>query len=143
MVDLLYRHRRTAHEAIDRVAQAIVYHKTRIIDVDLCAYIDNVRHHILLEKVAKRVNDDEIMRLLKLILNASGKKGVPEGGVIPPCSVLTWYWLKLIFTFILSGTAALKEYICWCPKCVKFIFLLTKLISLCQTKANHFLIVEP
>ena len=61
-----YRPRRTAHEAIDRVAYAIVYHKTRVIDIDLHAYFDNVRHHILLEKVAKRVNDDDIMRLLKM-----------------------------------------------------------------------------
>ncbi|MFH1614100.1 MAG: reverse transcriptase domain-containing protein [Planctomycetota bacterium] len=75
-----YRPRRTAHEAIDRVAEAIVYHKTRVIDIDLRAYFDNVRHHILLEKVAKRVDDEEIMRLLKLILKASGKKGVPQGG---------------------------------------------------------------
>ena len=79
-----YRPRRTAHEAIDRVAEAIVYHKTRVIDIDLRAYFDNVRHHILLEKVAKRVDDDDIMRLLKLILKASGKKGVPQGGVISP-----------------------------------------------------------
>ena len=79
-----YRPRRTAHEAIDRVAYAIVYHKTRVIDIDLHAYFDNVRHHILLEKVAKRVNDDDIMRLLKMILKANGKKGVPQGGVISP-----------------------------------------------------------
>lgn len=79
-----YRPKRSAYEAIDRVAEAIVYHKTRVIDVDLRAYFDNVRHHILLEKVAARVNDDEIMRLLKLILKASGKKGVPQGGVISP-----------------------------------------------------------
>jgi RNA-directed DNA polymerase len=79
-----YRPRRTAHEAVDRVAEAIVYHKTRVIDLDLRAYFDNVRHHILLEKVAKRIDDDDIMRLLKLILKASGKKGVPQGGVISP-----------------------------------------------------------
>ncbi len=45
---------------------------------------NNVRHHILLEKVAKRVDDAEIMRLLKLILKATGKRGVPQGGVISP-----------------------------------------------------------
>ena len=41
-----------------------------------------MRHHTLLEKVAKRVEDDDVMRLLKLILKVSGKKGVPQGGVI-------------------------------------------------------------
>jgi RNA-directed DNA polymerase len=35
-----YRPRRSAHEAVDRVAQAIVQGLTRIIDLDLCAYLD-------------------------------------------------------------------------------------------------------
>jgi RNA-directed DNA polymerase len=34
--------------------------------------------------VATRVNDDDVMHLLKLMLTASGKKGVPQGGVITP-----------------------------------------------------------
>jgi RNA-directed DNA polymerase len=37
-----------------------------------------------LKKVAERVSDDKVMRLLKLILKASGKRGVPQGGVISP-----------------------------------------------------------
>jgi RNA-directed DNA polymerase len=79
-----YRPKRTAHEAVHRVATAIVQCKTRVIDLDLRAYFDTVRHHLLLEKVARRVNDDEVMRLLKLMLTASGKQGVPQGGVISP-----------------------------------------------------------
>src|SRR5213596_2227400 len=63
-----YRPKRTAHEAINRVAQAIVEEKTKIIDLDLRAYFDNVQHSLLLEKVAKRVQDDAVMRLLKMIL---------------------------------------------------------------------------
>jgi RNA-directed DNA polymerase len=43
-----------------------------------------VRHHLLLDKVALRVRDDDVMHLLRLILKASGKKGVPQGGVITP-----------------------------------------------------------
>jgi RNA-directed DNA polymerase len=79
-----YRPKRTAHEAIDRVAKAIVEEKTRIIDLDLKAYFDNVQHYLLLEKVAKRVQDDAVMHLLKMMLKATGKKGVPQGGVISP-----------------------------------------------------------
>jgi RNA-directed DNA polymerase len=79
-----YRPKRTAHAAIDRVSEAVVKNKTRVIDLDLKAYFDNVRHDILLKKVAERVNDDKVMRLLKLILKASGKRGVPQGGVISP-----------------------------------------------------------
>jgi len=79
-----YRPKRTAHEAVARVAQAIVEEKTRIIDLDLTAYFDNVQHSLLLEKVARRVRDDAVMHLLKMILKATGKKGVPQGGVISP-----------------------------------------------------------
>src|SRR5678815_828164 len=79
-----YRPKRTAHQAVNRVAQAIVEEKTRIIDLDLTAYFDNVQHSLLLEKVARRVRDDAVMHLLKMILQATGKKGVPQGGVISP-----------------------------------------------------------
>jgi RNA-directed DNA polymerase len=79
-----YRPKRTAHDAVNRVAQAIVKGKTRVIDIDLRAYFDNVRHDLLLQKVAQRVQDDDVMHLLKLMLKASGKRGVPQGGVISP-----------------------------------------------------------
>jgi RNA-directed DNA polymerase len=79
-----YRPGRTAHGAVQRVAEAIVKCKTRIIDIDLRAYFDNVRHDLLLEKVARRVSDGDVLHLLKMMLKASGKKGVPQGGVISP-----------------------------------------------------------
>src|SRR5215472_12135251 len=77
-----YRPKRTAHEAVDRVARAIVQHKTRVIDIDLRSYFDNVRHDRLLAKVAQRVDDADVMHLLKVMLKAGGKQGVPPGGVI-------------------------------------------------------------
>ena len=79
-----YRPRRTAHDAIRRVAEAIVQRKTRVLDFDLRAYFDNVRHERLLEKVAQRVDDADVMHLLKVMLKASSKMGVPQGGVISP-----------------------------------------------------------
>ena len=77
-----YRPKKSAHTAIRRVAEAIVEGKTYVIDLDLRSYFDTVRHHILLEKVARRVNDEAVLWLLRLLLNASGKQGVPQGGVI-------------------------------------------------------------
>jgi RNA-directed DNA polymerase len=79
-----YRPKKSAHEAIQRVSRAILTGKTHVIDLDLRAYFDSVRHHIVLGKVAKRVDDDEILSLLKRVLQASGKRGVPQGGVISP-----------------------------------------------------------
>jgi RNA-directed DNA polymerase len=79
-----YRPRRTAHEAVARVDKDIVEGKTRVIDVDLAAYFDTVRHDRLLGKVARRVQDGETLHVLKLMLKASGKRGVPQGGVLSP-----------------------------------------------------------
>src|SRR6266571_8152225 len=79
-----YRPKRTAHQAVNRVAEAIVVEKTQIIDIDLRAYFDNVQHYLLLEKVARRVQDDKVMHLLKMMLKANGRCGVPQGGVISP-----------------------------------------------------------
>jgi len=79
-----YRPKRRAHEAVNRVSKAVISGKTKVIDVDLEAYFDNVEHQILLRKVAQRIDDDKIMRLIKMILKANGKKGLAQGGVISP-----------------------------------------------------------
>lgn len=79
-----YRPKRTAHQVTHRVSNAIVNSKTRVIDIDLSSYFDTIRHDILFAKVAVRVNDANIMHLLKLILKAGGKKGVSQGSVISP-----------------------------------------------------------
>ena len=79
-----YRPQRTAQQAVLRVEEAIKRGKKRIIDLDLKAYFDSVRHDVLLTKVARRVQDHDVLRLLKLILKSTGKQGVPQGGVISP-----------------------------------------------------------
>jgi RNA-directed DNA polymerase len=79
-----YRPKKSAQAAIQRVKEAILEGKTYVIDFDLRSYFDTVRHHIVLGKVARRVNDDAVLWLLKLLLHASGKQGVPQGGVISP-----------------------------------------------------------
>jgi RNA-directed DNA polymerase len=62
----------------ERVSEGL----TRIID--LRAYFDNVQHYLLLEKVARRVQDHRVMHLLKIVLKATGQNGVPQGGMISP-----------------------------------------------------------
>ena len=79
-----YRPKKSAHDAVQRVRQGVFQGKTRVIDLDLRSYFDNVRHHLLLEKIAARVDDGAILGLLKKILKASGSRGVPQGGVISP-----------------------------------------------------------
>jgi RNA-directed DNA polymerase len=76
-----YRPGRWCADALHRVTQGVMTHGlNQVVDVDLSAYFDNIRHHLLLAQVARRVNDSQVMALLKKILKAQGKKGVPQGG---------------------------------------------------------------
>jgi RNA-directed DNA polymerase len=79
-----YRPKKTAHTALQRVATAILEGKTCVIDLDLRSYFDTIRHHIVLEKIARRVNDAPVLWLIRKMLRASGKQGVPQGSVISP-----------------------------------------------------------
>jgi RNA-directed DNA polymerase len=79
-----YRPKKTAAEAIERVTVAAIKEKTRVIDVDLRSYFDTIAHAELFKKIAERVNDKDIMRLLKLIVKASGKVGLAQGGPLSP-----------------------------------------------------------
>ena len=74
-----YRPGKSQHDVVVRVAKAGIKRLTTVIDIDLSAYFDSIRHHILLQKVSRRINDPKIMKLLKMILRTGGKKGVPQG----------------------------------------------------------------
>jgi RNA-directed DNA polymerase len=79
-----YRPKKTAAEAIERVTVAAIKEKTRVIDVDLRSYFDTIAHAELFNKIAERVNDKDIMRLLKLIVKAGGIRGIAQGGPLSP-----------------------------------------------------------
>jgi RNA-directed DNA polymerase len=79
-----YRPGRSPHQAVRQVERHLLRGHVKVLDVDLTGYFDNVRHHLLLEKIAQRVQDPEVLHLVKLILKANGEKGVPQGGVISP-----------------------------------------------------------
>src|SRR5580704_12709776 len=59
-----YRPKRTPQAAVLQVDKAIMQGKTRVIDLDLRAYFDNVQHYLLLAKMARRVQDAMVMKLL-------------------------------------------------------------------------------
>jgi group II intron reverse transcriptase/maturase len=55
-----------------------------VIEVDLSRYFDTIRHPVLLDKIAKRVQDPQVLHLVKQIINVGGKLGVPQGGPFSP-----------------------------------------------------------
>src|SRR3989304_6629866 len=79
-----YRPNKSPQDALLKVKQAILMAKPNILDVDIKPYFDSVKHNILFRQIAKRVNDKDIMHLLKMICKASGKQGIPQGGPLSP-----------------------------------------------------------
>ena len=49
----------------------------------MCSF-ETVRHDLMLAKIARRVQDDDLLWLCKRILKAGGKRGLPQGSVIGP-----------------------------------------------------------
>jgi RNA-directed DNA polymerase len=79
-----YRPNRSPHQALERVTAGLNKQLHHVIDLDLKAYFDSVRHDLLLGKLAKRIRDDDMMWLCKRILKSAGKRGLPQGSVIGP-----------------------------------------------------------
>jgi RNA-directed DNA polymerase len=79
-----YRPKRSPHRALAEVRRSVMRRMFRVIDVDLSCYFDTIRHSILLEKIAKRVQDPQVMHLVKQIIKAGGQVGVPQGGPFSP-----------------------------------------------------------
>ena len=75
---------RSAHQAIGLVRQGLHQRRHRVVDVDLSRYFDRIRHDRILEKVARRVQDDQVLALVKQFLKSGGRRGLPQGSPLSP-----------------------------------------------------------
>lgn len=93
-----FRPKRSPHQAIAEVRRSLLRRMTTVIDVDLAKYFDTIRHDLLLQKIARRVQDRQVLHLVKQILKTAGKIGVPQGGPFSPLAAniylneVDWYF---------------------------------------------------
>lgn len=75
-----FRPGRSAHQAV-AAAQAYQAEGCRfVVDIDLEKFFDRVNHDMLMGRVAKRISDKRVLRLIRAFLNA----GVMENGLVGP-----------------------------------------------------------
>src|ERR1017187_9787418 len=79
-----FRPKRSPHRALAEVRRSLMRRMSTVIDVDLSKYFDTIRHSVLLEKIAKRVQDPQVMHLIRQIIKVGGNIGVPQGGPFSP-----------------------------------------------------------
>jgi len=93
-----FRPKRSQRRALAEVRRSLLRRMSTVVDVDLSCYFDTIRHAVLLEKIARRVEDPDVLRLVKQIVKAGGKIGVPQGGPLSPLAAniylneVDWYF---------------------------------------------------
>lgn len=79
-----YRPKRSPHLALAEVRRSVMRRMSTVIDVDLSSYFDTIQHDKLLRLIARRVQDPRVLALIKKVIKATGKIGVPQGGPFSP-----------------------------------------------------------
>jgi len=88
-----FRPNRSAHQAVARAQQYIAEGCHWVVDLDLEKFFDRVNHDILMGRVAKRISDKRVLKLIRAFLNAGvmenglespTEEGTPQGGPLSP-----------------------------------------------------------
>ena len=75
-----FRPGRSTHQAVLRVREHMAGGRRWVVDLDLERFFDMVQHDVLMSRVARRVKDKRVLRVIGRYLRA----GIMEGGVAPP-----------------------------------------------------------
>jgi len=75
-----FRPGRSAHQAVDQAQQHIAAGYRWVVDLDLEKFFDRVNHDRLMAKIAEKVSDKRLLKLIRAFLRA----GVMEGGLVNP-----------------------------------------------------------
>jgi RNA-directed DNA polymerase len=75
-----FRPGRSAHQAVGRAQQYMAEGYRWVVDLDLEKFFDRVNHDKLMARIAERVSDKRILKLIRAFLRA----GVMEDGLVSP-----------------------------------------------------------
>src|SRR3954466_4917476 len=88
-----FRPGRSAHQAVLAAQQHVQAGYRRVVDLDLEKFFDRVNHDILMDRLAKRIADKRVLRLIRRYLQAGVLahgvhseriEGTPQGGPLSP-----------------------------------------------------------
>lgn len=88
-----FRPGRRAHDAVRAAQQYVQGGRRWVVDVDLEKFFDRVNHDVLMERLARRISDHRVLRLIRRYLEAGVMadgvvseryEGTPQGGPLSP-----------------------------------------------------------
>jgi RNA-directed DNA polymerase len=88
-----FRPGRNAHQAVKAAKQYVAAGRRTVVDLDLEKFFDRVNHDLLMEKLSKKIDDGQVLRLIRRYLEAGmmadgivsqRTEGTPQGGPLSP-----------------------------------------------------------
>jgi len=88
-----FRPKRSAHQALLKAQEYVEGGREIVVDIDLEKFFDTVNHDVLMDRLAKRIGDKRILRIVRRFLQSGSmqngvcilqERGTPQGGPLSP-----------------------------------------------------------